>query len=363
MPKWLKTLKTGNNKKYFCIPQKLFREKQLFFVFLFQLNIVNLVFQIPKMLELKNISFTYIDHAVIEDVSFTISKGQNIAVIGESGCGKSTLLKLIYGLYDLDKGEISYNGNPIFGPKYNLIPGEDYIKYLAQDFDLMPYISVEENVGKFLSNIFKEKKKARVSELLELVEMTAFAKVKAKFLSGGQQQRVALARVLALEPEILLLDEPFSQIDSFRKNALRRNLFDYLKQKQITCIIATHDSTDALSFSDETIVMHNGKVVAKAPAKALYKKPSNLYIASLFGEVNTLKLVQLGMNTASDKTILVYPHQLKVTQNGVLNVIVKHSYFKGNHYLIAAVFEDTVLFFEHHLDFNSGMEISLSLSL
>jgi hypothetical protein len=95
----------------------------------------------------------------------------------------------------------------------------------------------------------------------------------------------------------------------------------------------------------------------------LYKKPSNLYIASLFGEVNTLKLVQLGMNTASDKTILVYPHQLKVTQNGVLNVIVKHSYFKGNHYLIAAVFEDTVLFFEHHLDFNSGMEISLSLSL
>ena len=215
------------------------------------------------MLEIKNISFTYIDTPVIEEVSFTISKGQNTAIIGESGCGKSTLLKLIYGLYDLDSGAIIYNGNPILGPKHNLVPGEDYIKYLAQDFDLMPYTTVEENVGKFLSNMFPEQKKDRVQELLDMVEMTAFAKVKAKFLSGGQQQRVALARVLALEPEIILLDEPFSQIDSFRKNSMRRNLFRYLKDKGITCIIATHDSTDALSFSDETIVVQNGKVVAK----------------------------------------------------------------------------------------------------
>jgi ABC-type Fe3+/spermidine/putrescine transport system ATPase subunit len=115
------------------------------------------------MLELKNISFTYIDNVVIEDVSFVIKKGENIALIGESGCGKSTLLKLIYGLYDLDKGVISYKDKIILGPKYNLIPGEDYIKYLAQDFDLMPYISVEENVGKFLSNIYRDKKKGTSS--------------------------------------------------------------------------------------------------------------------------------------------------------------------------------------------------------
>ena len=150
------------------------------------------------MLEIKNISFVYIENPVIDGVSFAIAQGQNIAIIGESGCGKSTLLKLIYGLYDLNEGEIVYKKNPILGPKYNLIPGEDYIKYLAQDFDLMPYISVEENVGKFLSNIYKDKKKARVHELLEMVEMTEFSKVKAKNLSGGQQQRVALARVLAV---------------------------------------------------------------------------------------------------------------------------------------------------------------------
>nr|WP_315191071.1 ABC transporter ATP-binding protein [uncultured Flavobacterium sp.] len=315
------------------------------------------------MLELKNISFTYIDNVVIEDVSFVIKKGENIAIIGESGCGKSTLLKLIYGLYDLDKGVISYKDKIILGPKYNLIPGEDYIKYLAQDFDLMPYISVEENVGKFLSNIYRDKKKARVQELLEMVEMTEFAKVKAKYLSGGQQQRVALARVLALEPEILLLDEPFSQIDTFRKNALRRNLFRYLKEKQITCIIATHDSTDALSFSDETIVMKDGKILAKNAPKELFKNPSDRYVASLFGEINELKLSQLNSAEQEDKTILVYPHQLKANENGVLNVIVKQSYFKGTHYLIESVFENTVLFFENASDLESETKISLSLQI
>ena len=313
------------------------------------------------MLEIKNISFTYIENPVIKNVSFEITKGQNVAVIGESGCGKSTLLKLIYGLYDLDEGEIAYDNKPIFGPKRNLVPGEDYIKYLAQDFDLMPYISVEENVGKFLSNIYKDKKKARVQELLEMVEMAEFAKVKAKYLSGGQQQRVALARVLALEPEIILLDEPFSQIDSFRKNALRRNLFSYLKQKGITCIIATHDSTDALSFSDETIVMQNGKVLTKGNSKDLYENPTNKYVASLFGEVNELKLSQLIALDGVDEALLLYPHQLKVVDNGMMQVVVKQCYFKGSHYLIKAAFERRAIFFEHDSELELNQEVTLML--
>lgn len=312
------------------------------------------------MLEIKDISFTYIDKPVIENVSFTITKGQNIAVIGESGCGKSTLLKLLYGLYDLDKGEILHNKKPILGPKRNLIPGEDYIKYLAQDFDLMPYITVEENVGKFLSNVYMDKKQARVQELLEMVEMTEFAKVKAKYLSGGQQQRVALARVLAVEPEIILLDEPFSQIDTFRKNSLRRNLFRYLKERGITCIIATHDSTDALSFSDETIVMKNGHVIAKGSSKGLYENPPNKYAASLFGEVNELKLSQLiVLEAEEDEALLLYPHQLKVVDNGIMKAVVKQCYFKGSHYLIKAAFERRAIFFEH----DSGLELNEEVTL
>ena len=315
------------------------------------------------MLQVKNISFTYIENPVIKNISFEIAKGQNVAVIGESGCGKSTLLKLMYGLYDLDNGEISYNGEPILGPKFNLIPGEDYIKYLAQDFDLMPYVTVEENVGKFLSNIYKDQKKARVQELLEMVEMTEFAKVKAKYLSGGQQQRVALARVLALEPEILLLDEPFSQIDSFRKNALRRNLFNYFKKKQITCIIATHDSTEALSFSDETIVLQNGKLIAKGNSKELHDNPPNYYVASLFGEVNELKLSHFIDLEEEDEMLLLYPYQLKVVEEGKMKAVVKQSYFKGSHYLIKAAFERRAIFFEHDSELELNQEVILSVDL
>ncbi len=303
------------------------------------------------MLELKNINFTYIDQPVIKELSFAVQQGQNVSVIGESGCGKSTLLKLIYGLYDLDSGSISNNGQAILGPKFNLIPGEDYIKYLAQDFDLMPFITVEENVGKYLSNIYRDTKKARVQELLEMVEMTDYAKVKAKYLSGGQQQRVALARVLALEPEILLLDEPFSQIDSFRKNTLRRNLFQYLKEKQITCIIATHDSTDALSFSDTTIVLQNGKMIAKDTPQNLYTHPATKYIASLFGEVNELEI--------KGATHLVYPHQMKLDAKGPLKVIVKQSYFKGSYYLVECTLDSQILFFENDAFLPSGASIRL----
>jgi len=156
------------------------------------------------MLQVKTISFGYTDKRIIHDIDFTINKGKNIAVLGESGCGKSTLLKLIYGLYDLDQGQIFWEDKEVTGPKFNLVPGMPFMKYLAQDFDLMPYVTVAENVGKFLSNFYPEEKKQRIQELLEIVEMTEYADVKAKFLSGGQQQRVALARVLALEPEVLL---------------------------------------------------------------------------------------------------------------------------------------------------------------
>lgn len=312
------------------------------------------------MLQVQNISFGYDSKTVIADVSFSIEKGANVAIIGESGCGKSTLLKLIYGLYDLNEGEIFWNSNPIFGPKYNLVPGIDQMKFLAQDFDLMPFITVAENVGKFLSNVYPEQKKQRVQDLLEMVEMTEFADVKAKYLSGGQQQRVALARVLALEPEVLLLDEPFSNIDSFRKGALRRNLFSYLKSKGITCIIATHDSIDALSFSDETIVMKGGTILAHDASPKIYLKPESKYVASLYGEVNEIPLNLIDENEASEDKILVYSHELFLTEKSNLKVIVKQCYFKGNTFLIKGVYDRKVLFFENPFPIEDGQTVFLT---
>lgn len=314
------------------------------------------------MLSINNISFSYTENPVIKKLSFTIETGQNVAVIGESGCGKSTLLKLIYGLYDVNEGEILYHQTPVLGPKYNLIPGMPYMKYLAQDFDLSPYETVAENVGKFLSNGFANMKKLRVQELLEMVEMENFANVKTKFLSGGQQQRIALVRVLALEPKVILLDEPFSQIDAFRKNALRRNLFRYLKQKQITCILATHDSTDALSFADETIVMRNGEIIIKGDPKAIYNNPPSKYVASLFGEVNEIATNLLFPYEDENEKSLVYPHQLIMVEDSKLEVKIRRTYFRGNHYLVESVYKRQLIFFESEFDLPVDITVFLGLN-
>lgn len=303
------------------------------------------------MLKVQNISFAYKDKPTLSAISFQLKKGKNLAVIGESGCGKSTLLKLIYGLYDLKEGQIYWNENQVLGPKYHLIPGMEYMKYLAQDFDLMPYITVAENVGKYLSNIYADQKKERIAELLDIVEMTDLANTKAQFLSGGQMQRVALARVLAVEPEVLLLDEPFSHIDNFRKNSLRRKLFAYLKEKQITTLVATHDSSDVLSFSDEVIVMQNGKVIATDSPIRLYQNPKSKYIASLFGDVNEIEV--------DGKTQYVYPHQFKVVLKSELQVEIVNCYYKGSHYLAEAQRNEATIFFENPTEISIGTKIYL----
>jgi len=305
------------------------------------------------MLKVQSVRFSYLNTVVINSLTFSLSKGKSMAIIGESGCGKSTLLKLIYGLYDVDEGQIFWDDIAVQGPKFHLIPGMPFMKYLAQDFDLMPFITVAENVGKYLSNFFPEEKQTRIAELLEIVEMTEYANVKAKLLSGGQMQRVALARVLALEPEVLLLDEPFSHIDNFRKNSLRRKLFSYLKQKNITCIVATHDSTDVLAFADEVLIVKDGNIIEKGNPKEIYNHPKNKYIASLFGDVNAIVI--------NGKNHLVYPHQLKVSEKSELKVNVIHSYFRGNHYLIEAMYENQSVFFENVMDIEMGKELYLEI--
>ena len=316
------------------------------------------------MLLLKNISFSYLEEkTVINNLSLVVEKGQHVALLGESGCGKSTLLKLIYGLQDLDQGEIHWNNKQVLGPAYHLVPGIDEMRYLAQDFDLMPFTSVKENIGKYLSNFYMEEKEHRIKELLTLVDLDEYADVKVKHLSGGQQQRVAIARVLALEPEILLLDEPFSHIDYSRRSLLRRNLFAYLKEKGITCIVATHDSIDALSFADETIVLKDGELVDMGETKDVYEFPLNKYVASLFGEVNELYISDFTNSFEEDELLLIYPHQLMLSkQKGQIEVEVLDAYFKGDGYMIKTFFnEDRVVFFDHPFDIEKGTKIKLAL--
>jgi len=315
------------------------------------------------MLTVASISFGYTKKkTVLDNFTFTLKEGEHLCVMGESGCGKSTLLKAIYGLLNLKKGEIYWKENQVLGPKFNLVPGMDLFKYVAQDFDLMPYISVAENIKKFLSRFYPEESEARTQELLDVIEMTSFANTKVKNLSGGQKQRVAIARALANEPELLLLDEPFGQIDNFKKNSLRRKLFTYLKEKNIACIVATHDKNDALSFADSLLIIRNNRILVNNTPIKIYKNPENKYIAALFDDVNDIVL--------NEEKVLLYPHQIKIIEHSAKNTAlpikratVLNSYFKGAYWLIEAVFENQVVFLNHSADLKKNKAIHISFTL
>ena len=315
------------------------------------------------MLQLDHVSFSYDKVPVLEDINLKVSRGEHVSIIGESGCGKSTLLKIIYGLLNVEIGEVYWDETQILGPNYILVPGESYMKYLSQDFDLMPFTRVEENVSEFLSVFEPEKLKARTFELLEMIEMTHFAKVKVKYLSGGQQQRVALARVLAERPEILLLDEPFSHIDNFRKNGLRRNLFGYLKNNGVTVITATHDHNDMLPFADTVVVLKDNKVIAKNTPKNLYEHPNDLYIASLFGEANKIPINIVKSYADTKRRIIVYAHEFRVSEKSGLEVVVKRSFYKGGYYMIEGIYEEQKIYFNNPIALEPERIVFLNISI
>ena len=302
------------------------------------------------MLQVKKLSFSYAKDIVLKDINFTVNSEENLAIIGKSGSGKSTLLKLIFGEYDLEQGQIFWKNTEILGPKHNLVIGYDFMKYVSQEFDLMPYTSVKNNIGKHLSRFYLEEKEQRTQELLKIVELEDFATTKVKNLSGGQKQRVAIARALANEPEILLLDEPFSHIDNFKKQSLRRNVFNYLKTKSISCIVATHDKNDVLGFADEILVLNSKKIIAKDNPQSLYKNPKLPLIASFFEEFNVIN------------NKIYYARQLKIVEHSDLKATVKQSYFNGNSWLIEAEYNETIIYLNNNESINQEEVIYFKIS-
>ncbi len=286
------------------------------------------------MLNVSIDSFSYQQKEILHDIVFTVREGEHLALMGESGSGKSTVLRILYGLLHLENGALSWRGEPILGPNYRLIPGESYMKYLSQSFDLMPFTSVRENVAKYLSVFSSIPAEERIEELMELVDMRDFIDTKVRYLSGGQQQRVALASVLAEEPEILLLDEPFGHIDNFQRGELRRKLFAYLKERNITVVTASHDASDILSFAQNTLILKEGQVIIHEDTGKLYANPPNRYAGGLFGEINLIPIKLLRPQFQGTEQILLYPHEWHLTspETGMRTDVV-NSYFKGSHYL------------------------------
>ena len=282
------------------------------------------------LLELNSLFFSYSpEKPLFKNLNLKIDEGKIIALAGESGCGKSTLLSLIYGLLDWQQGEIIFNGKEIFGPKKNIVPGEEEMKLVAQNYDLMPYATVADNVGKFISNINLQEKKQKVDELLQVVGMEEFADVKPKYLSGGQQQRVAIARALSVMPKLLLLDEPFSNIDFSRKIELRERLFNYVKEKNISLLISTHEIQEVMPWLDQIIVLQEGRLIQNDNPEETYRFPYNEYVAKLFGEVNVLSDEQ--KNALDLNKNFWYPNEIQLSENGKPAKVLE-SRFAGSHY-------------------------------
>ncbi|GAB0157291.1 ABC transporter ATP-binding protein [Chryseobacterium sp. Alg-005] len=282
------------------------------------------------LLEINNLHFSYSkEKPLFQNLNLRFEEGRIIALAGESGCGKSTLLSLIYGLLDWEIGEIIFNGTQLLGPKGNLVPGEAEMKFVAQNFDLMPYSTVAENVGKFISNINLNQKKETVQELLEVVGLEEFASTLPKNLSGGQQQRVAIARALSVMPKLLILDEPFSNLDFSRKIELRERLFKYVKQNNISLIISTHELQDIIPWLDQIVILQNGRLIQNDHPEETYRNPYNTYVAKLFGEVNIFnekEIADFGLSKFS-----YYPHEITISDTG-MEAEVLESRFAGNHY-------------------------------
>lgn len=302
------------------------------------------------LLEINNLYFSHSqEKTLFQNFDLKLDEGKIIALAGESGCGKSTLLSLIYGLHDWNQGEILFEGRKLMGPKGNLVPGEADMKFVAQNFDLMPYATVADNVGKFISNINLAKKKEKVLELLDVVGLVEFADVLPKNLSGGQQQRVAIARALSVLPKLLLLDEPFSNLDFARKIELREKLFRYVKENNISLVISTHELQDIIAWTDQIIVLQNGRLIQNNSAEETYKNPYDPYVAKLFGEVNIFTDNEISELQISRS--FYYPHQIKISENG-FEAEVLESRFAGNHYWNKIKFKnrEMVMFSDHQLE-------------
>ncbi|AGC76454.1 ABC-type Fe3+/spermidine/putrescine transport system ATPase subunit [Nonlabens dokdonensis] len=307
------------------------------------------------MLELLDISFAFAKAETLKNISLKLEQGTHAAVIGESGCGKSTLLDVIYGLLQSQKGSVKWEDEELLGADHHLVPGHPMMKYVPQEFDLMPFTTVFENVGEHLSIQIDDRTK-RIEELLDVVDMSDFKERKVKTLSGGQKQRVAIAKALAQEPKLLLLDEPFSHIDNFRKNALRRRLFDYLTKNNISCLVATHDRDDVLSFCHNTIIMRKGEIVDYRATNKVYSKPKSLYTASLFDEVNDIPKEWLG----KEHDLILYPHQLERATSG-FDVEVKQSFYQGKDFLILGLKDGKEVFFKSNKAVEVGTTVTLNL--
>ncbi len=269
----------------------------------------------------------------VKEVSLDVEKGKITAIIGRSGSGKSTLLNLIYGLISPDKGIITFQGEKVLGPEVKLIPGHDQMKMVTQQSDHLNHFGkVWDNVASLLPNTDLEYKSAKTKEVLQQLRLTDLKDRRVADLSGGERQRVSIARALVSNPKVLLLDEPFNQVDASFRDSLQQDIRNVVQQTGLTIMMVSHDPQEVLSLADELVVLKDGEIVETGNPQQLYQQPKKLYTAGLLANgtvFSGIKAASLGIKT-DEKTVMVYAEGFYADKNSIENLCtIEAVFFKG----------------------------------
>ncbi|PMO41864.1 MULTISPECIES: ABC transporter ATP-binding protein [Vibrio] len=300
-------------------------------------------------LSIKNLTCQYDDQTVLESLSLEVEQGQIVCLLGASGCGKTTLLKAIAGLLPLSSGQMSLNCLTIDDGKNWLPPEQRNIGMIFQDYALFPHLTVAENIAFGLKNESAQQKLMKVEEMLSLVHLKGYGDRYPHQLSGGQQQRVAIARSLAYKPDLLLLDEPFSNIDTQVRHELIREIRKIFKEQGVTAIFVTHSREEAFAFADKMAVMNHGVIEQYGTASELYYQPSSKFVADFLGggsylvakrisdneyqthlgvvEANAQQEIQVDDECA----LLLRPQHVQITADEESAIKVLEQHFMGDH--------------------------------
>ena len=278
----------------------------------------------PALLALDSVAQCYGDVEVLHEVSFSIQRGTIACLLGASGGGKTTVLRCIAGFEPVCGGEIRLDGRIVSRPGHLLPPEQRRIGMVFQDYALFPHRTVAGNVGFGLGALSKREREARVAELLEVVGLAGVASKYPHELSGGQQQRVALARALAPRPQLLLLDEPFSNLDVELRERLSAEVRSILKQQNATALLVTHDQHEAFSFADEIGIMHAGGIQQWDSAYELYHRPGSRLVADFIGQGVLLPgVVQDDHHIRCELGILASSQPLGFAEGEAVEVLVR----------------------------------------
>ncbi|KZY64568.1 MULTISPECIES: ABC transporter ATP-binding protein [unclassified Oleiphilus] len=238
----------------------------------------------PNFLKISQLQCQYDEKTVLNDLNFTLDKGELAALLGPSGCGKSTLLRAIAGFEKIQNGQIEVNQTLLSSPSVSIPPEKRKIGMVFQDYALFPHLTIEQNIAYGLDKQQAKSPNKRIEKLLDLIDLSQHRTRYPHELSGGQQQRVALARALAPEPELILFDEPFSNLDADLRTRLGGEVRQILKDLNTSAILVTHDQSEAFAMADKIGVIQQGKVIQTGSANQLYHQPKSKFVAQFIGK-------------------------------------------------------------------------------